>query len=210
MTTFTTDQEAFWAGEFGSAYAERTTSTSHQGRRLALFARILARSHGIRSVLELGANRGHNLAALRTLLPDAELTGVEINADAFKALQAIQGVEAQHSSILDYKPRRKWDLCLTRGVLIHINPDRLNDVYDLMYRCSSRYICIAEYYNPVPVAVDYRGHADRLFKRDFAGEFMDRFPGVSLIDYGFVYHRDPNFPQDDLTWFVLKKPTTAD
>jgi spore coat polysaccharide biosynthesis protein SpsF len=26
-----------------------------------------------------------------------------------------------------------------------------------------------------------------------------------LVDYGFAYHRDPAFPQDDITWFLLEK-----
>jgi spore coat polysaccharide biosynthesis protein SpsF len=25
------------------------------------------------------------------------------------------------------------------------------------------------------------------------------------VDYGFAYRRDPNFPQDDITWFLLEK-----
>jgi hypothetical protein len=37
---------------------------------------------------------------------------------------------------------------------------------------------------------------------------LDRFPDLSLVEYGFVYHRDP-FPQDDLTWFLLEKPQAA-
>jgi spore coat polysaccharide biosynthesis protein SpsF len=90
-------------------------------------------------------------------------------------------------------------------VLIHINPDRLQDVYDLLYKTSRRYICLAEYYNPTPVKVDYRGHKNKLFKRDFAGEMLDRFKDLELLDYGFVYHRDNNFPQDDLNWFLLRK-----
>ena len=63
---------------------------------------------------------------------------------------------------------------------------------------------ICEYYNPTPVTVPYRGASERLFKRDFAGELMDRFD-LALVDYGFVYHRDSHFPQDDLTWFLLEK-----
>ena len=51
----------------------------------------------------------------------------------------------------------------------------------------------------------YRGHSQRLFKRDFAGEMLDRFPDLTLVDYGFAYHRDANFPQDDTTWFLLEK-----
>ena len=64
---------------------------------------------------------------------------------------------------------------------------------------------IAEYYNPSPTAISYRGHEDRLFKRDFAGEFLDRHQEFSLVDYGFAYRRDAQFPQDDITWFLMEK-----
>lgn len=53
--------------------------------------------------------------------------------------------------------------------------------------------------------VSYRGHSDRLFKRDFAGEVLDTFPEMRLIDYGFTYRRDPNYPHDDINWFVMEK-----
>jgi spore coat polysaccharide biosynthesis protein SpsF len=101
------------------------------------------------------------------------------------------------------------DLVLVKGVLIHLNPDVLASVYELLRAASSRYICIVEYYNPSPVTIPYRGHTDRLFKRDFAGELLARYPELRLLDYGFVYHGDPNFPQDDLTWFLLEKRTSA-
>jgi spore coat polysaccharide biosynthesis protein SpsF len=64
---------------------------------------------------------------------------------------------------------------------------------------------ICEYYNPSPVAIPYRGHSDRLFKRDFAGEMLEMFADLKLVDYGFAYHRDPAFPQDDITWFLMEK-----
>ncbi len=90
-------------------------------------------------------------------------------------------------------------------MLIHINPDALDAVYQRLYECSSRYIVIAEYYNPTPVTIEYRGHSGKLFKRDFAGEMMDKYPDLQLLDYGFCWHRDPVFPQDDITWFLLHK-----
>jgi spore coat polysaccharide biosynthesis protein SpsF len=101
--------------------------------------------------------------------------------------------------------KSKYDFALIKGVLIHINPDYLGKVYDMLYSSTSCYICIAEYYNPKPVEVTYRGHEGKLFKRDFAGEMMDKFPDLKLLDYGFVYHRDYHFPQDDTTWFLLEK-----
>ena len=97
------------------------------------------------------------------------------------------------------------DLVFIRGVLIHISPDALDEVYEKLYKLSKRYILISEYYNPNPVAIEYRGHTNKLFKRDFCGEVLDKYPDLKLIDYGFVYHRDPVFPQDDITWFLLEK-----
>jgi pseudaminic acid biosynthesis-associated methylase len=97
------------------------------------------------------------------------------------------------------------DLALIKGVLIHMNPDVLPTIYDKLVAATSRYLLVAEYYNPVPVAISYRGHPDRLFKRDFAGEILDLYPEMELVDYGFAYHRDPNFPQDDITWFLMQK-----
>jgi spore coat polysaccharide biosynthesis protein SpsF len=44
-----------------------------------------------------------------------------------------------------------------------------------------------------------------LFKRDFAGEMLEQFADLRLIDYGFAYRRDPAFPQDDITWFLMEK-----
>ena len=89
--------------------------------------------------------------------------------------------------------------------MIHINPDCLENVYDILYEHSNKYICLTEYYNPTPVEVSYRGNEKRLFKRDFTGEIMDRYPDLKLLKYGFIYHRDYNFPGDDLTWFLMEK-----
>jgi len=117
-------------------------------------------------------------------------------------------VEVYNESMLAFKPHRTYDLVLSKGVLIHLNPEELPQAYELMHRSTSRYICIAEYYNPTPVTVTYRGHTERLFKRDFAGEMLDRFSDLVLVKYGFAYHRDPAFPQDDITWFLLEKKLT--
>ena len=113
-------------------------------------------------------------------------------------------IDVIHGSVLEFQPDEPRDFVLVKGLLIHLNPDRLGKVYDLLHASTLRYICIAEYYNPTPVELTYRGNSDRLFKRDFAGEMLDRFEDLSLVDYGFVYHRD-RFAQDDITWFLLQK-----
>ena len=108
-------------------------------------------------------------------------------------------------SIIDFKPLKKWDLVLIKGVLIHINPKYLEKVYENLFNSTSRYILLCEYYSRAPEKLDYRGYKNKLFKRDFCGELLDRYKNLRLVDYGFVYHRDQRFPQDDLSWFLLEK-----
>lgn len=204
---FRTEQEEFWAGEFGDRYAERNSNPHSIASQTAIFARILCRTYQVQQVLELGANIGHNLLALQRLLPECSFTAVEINHKAAVSLEAILHTRVFRGSIFDFSAEQlgSHDLTMTAGVLIHINPELISDVYDRLYRCSRKYILLWEYYNPSPVEVSYRGHSERLFKRDFAGEMMDRFSDLELVDYGFQYHRDPNFPADDSTWFLLRK-----
>lgn len=204
INAFQTEQERFWAGEFGNEYIER--NRSRVSDNIHFFSKILSKTSNVKSIIEFGSNIGSNLIAIHHLLPDIRLSAVEINKKAVKELKKIDYIsEIFPVSILEFQPPKKYDLCFVKGVLIHINPDKLEGIYKLLYNSSNKYILIAEYYNPSPVEIDYRGHKGKLFKRDFAGEIMDLFPDVRLIDYGFFYHRDPNFPQDDITWFLLSK-----
>lgn len=205
MSNYSTEQEGFWAGAFGTEYSERNVGAGWIAANLALFGTVLARTRGVRSAVEFGANIGLNLRAIDQLVPEADLAGVEINAAAAATLRDWGRAEVFEQSIFDFAPARQWDLALIKGVLIHINPDELPKVYDKLLEATGRYLCVVEYYNPTPVALPYRGHEDRLFKRDFAGEMLDRHQSLRLVDYGFCYHRDPNFPQDDVTWFLMEK-----
>lgn len=201
-----TEQEIFWRGAFGDSYIDRNNDPRFVATDAAFFNRVLNRTRNICSVLELGSNIGLNLMAIKQLLPNAQLSAVEINEKAAAGLKMnLPEVNLHLGSILDFQPESVWDFVFTKGVLIHINPEKVHVVYDLVYRCSSHYIMLSEYYNPKPVEVLYRGYTGKLFKRDFAGEMLDQYPDVSLLDYGFAYHRDPNFPQDDMTWFLLEK-----
>lgn len=203
---YATSQEAFWAGNFGTEYIGRNDSTQLLASNLNFFTKALKQAGKIATCLELGANIGMNLRALQLLYPGIGLKGAEINPDAAKLLGELIGQKnVYEGSIFDYPITDKVDLSLIKGVLIHINPDMLHAVYEKLYQATHRYILVCEYYNPSPVAITYRGHADRLFKRDFAGEMLDKYSDLTLVDYGFAYRRDPAFPQDDITWFLMEK-----
>lgn len=197
-------QEIFWEGEFGNEYIDRNNDRQIIASNIAMFSKVFASTVPPKSVIELGANIGLNLIALQTLFPEIKCAGVEINKTAADILAKNGKIEVHCESLIDFASEPR-ELALIKGVLIHINPDLLPQVYKRLYDLSSRYIVICEYYNPSPVTISYRGHSDKLFKRDFAGEIMTAYPDLSLVDYGFVYRRDPSFPLDDLTWFLLEK-----
>lgn len=200
-----TDQELFWKSDFGDKYIDRNNEDAIVRSNAALFSKILGR-HKIASLIEFGANVGLNLDALNSLYPDIELFAIEINKRACDILRKKSHVKTIYDcSILDFSTDYPRDCVLIKGVLIHLNPEVLDQTYKILHASSKKYICIAEYYNPTPISVMYHGNKDRLFKRDFAGEMLKKFSDLRLVDYGFVYRNDIHFPQDDLTWFLLEK-----
>lgn len=204
---YRTEQEAFWAGEFGEAYRERCAlSEELVAARTACMARMLRHAAPVHSAFEIGCNIGLNLLAIKRVSPATELEAIEINAQSAKAANELGVATVETASVLDYEPKKTYDLSMICGVLIHLNPEVLGEVYDTLFKLSRRHILLFEYYNPTPVAVKYRGHEGRLFKRDFAGEMLDRFGDkLRLVDYGFFYHRDPIARSDDGTFFLLEK-----
>lgn len=207
MEQYKSEQEKFWAGHFGDEYLNRNRDEDLIAAKTALFSEILKSiPSSVSSIIEFGPNIGLNLIALHRLLPSCDLSGVEINEKAVDYLKELPFLSSvHHQSIIHFKPSTTYDLVMTVGVLIHINPELLPDVYSKIYESSKKYILIAEYYNPSPVELNYRGHTGKLFKRDFSGEMMDKYQDLNLIDYGFVYHRDSHFPLDDISWFLLSK-----
>ena len=201
-----TIQEEFWAGEFGDDYIARNKSDALLAANLALFSEIMKATGPVSSVLELGCNVGMNLKAFDLLGPTMLKAGFDINESAISQLKSEKpNFDVKTGSIIEDLATEAVDLTFTKGVLIHINPDYLEAVYANLYEKSNKYICVIEYYNPSPVSITYRGHDDRLFKRDFCGDLLDKYSDLELVKYGFCYRRDPVFKQDDMTWFLMKK-----
>lgn len=191
-----------WTHDFGNRYLDRQINQDESLK--FFFENSLAFTYSdIESVIEFGAGDGRNLKAIHKIYPRAELSAIEINRASCDTMRALNYIKVHEQSIIE--PFLNCaDLVLTKGVLIHIPPEHLQTVYQRLYKCSLKYILICEYYNPSPVEVNYRGHEQMLWKRDFAGEMLDMFPDLRLVDYGFVYHRD-EYPLDDVTWFLMEK-----
>jgi spore coat polysaccharide biosynthesis protein SpsF len=212
------EQEAFWAGQPGTDYFMRhggpAGGTAEAFRHRQMFWRnaIDWDSFGApASVVEFGANMGINLTAICSVCRELEMQppqvwAVEINETACQRLQA-EGIPHFNTSILDYDmgARVRCDLAFTMGMLIHIAPEDLPRAYEALHFSSLEWVLMAEYFCPTPREIEYRGEKNKLWARDFAGEFMDMFPAYRLWNYGFVYKRDKDCPLDNINWFLLRK-----
>ena len=195
------EQEKLWSGSFGSSYTQRNPG-SPTGDRI-FWERALDKTGTITTVLELGANKGNNIRALRRHLPLAQLDGFEINPEAFKQLELVAD-ESRCGSILDFQPSRTWDLVFTKGVLIHIAPSDLDKAVRVLYEASCKYILISEYFNERPVEIKYRGIDGALWKRDFGEFLLNQYPGLKCVDYFFWWRHDRH-PQDNITTWIFQK-----
>ena len=199
--------EQLWEGEYGNNYTDRSRLgkkevTSRRGN----LEKCLLKADKISSSLEIGSNIGYNEIALRELFPEIEMEVIEVNKHAADECKKIPKVKVNNCSLFDYELSRQFDLSLVHGILIYIEDEELHKAYELLYKSSKRYILIIEYYNPTPLCVNNNNPERATFvKRDFAGEMMDLYKDLQLLDYGFIYHRDGYYPMDDFNWFLLEK-----
>jgi len=66
---------------------------------IALFSKILYRTNGIDSLLEIGANIGLNLKAIKQLLPQVKLSVIEVNQKAVEELEKMGGGDSLSSRL---------------------------------------------------------------------------------------------------------------
>tara|TARA_Y100000816_G_scaffold120787_1_gene84869 strand:- start:217 stop:819 length:603 start_codon:yes stop_codon:yes gene_type:complete len=197
-----TNQELFWKGAQGNKYINRNTIGY---RSFNIGRNLLKNKIDVLSAVEIGPNIGHNLDAIKNIYPRVETYGIEINEKAFKELRKKH--DGINQSILKYKIKKKFDLVIITGVLMHQDPTKLDIIYSKINKLCSKYIYLSEYFNPVPVEIPYRGERERLFKRDFAKELWMKFKKLKLVDYGFHWKEDPFFKNtvDNTNWFIFKK-----
>ena len=179
---YKTQQEKFWQGNFGDEYINRNKNKFLIKNNFFLFKKIFSKLFRIKSLIEFGPNIGLNIIALKKIFKLKFITAVEINKKACLKIKDIQKLNVINNSIINFLPKKKHDLVLVKGVLIHINPNKLKKVYKTIYKSckTSGYILIAEYYSPQPTMMIYRGKRNKLFKRVFS-----LFKKTKIIKYGF-------------------------
>lgn len=186
-----TQQTAFWQGEFGAEYTERNFFTVEEQDTLYADEYGVTRTEmnrkflsdiNFESLLEVGCNVGNQLRCLQSM-GYSNLYGVELQSYAVERAKEIsKGINIIQGSGFDIPFKdRYFDLVFTSGVLIHINPQHINNIIDEIYRTSSRYIWGFEYFSETHEEIAYRGNEDKMWKANFKQLFLDRYPDLKLI-----------------------------
>ena len=186
-----------WAGDFGDAYTARNVVDPASR---APFWECMAVMTGPASVLEIGCNRGHNLSALRRILPDARLVGVDVNREALRQVPVADRIEVAVCRAADVATvGSEFGLVFTAGVLIHVPPAELDAVLNSMAAVSRRWLLAVEYEAETETMINYRGQDDLLWKRPY---------GALLARYGEVVARGLATKADgfdNCTWTLVAK-----
>lgn len=202
-------QEQLWRNDFGDAYVDRNVvSDAHLANLTRNWTRVLEATQGrpAKTIFEGGANIGLNLRALRRLT-DARFIALEPNAKARQRLLDDKIVEP--GDVMDGLlskidlPDASVDLSFTSGVLIHVPPKDLLASIGELVRVSRRYVVCIEYFSDKPEEIPYRGQTEALFKRDFGSFYLENFPQLRVLDYGFAWKAMTGL--DNLTWQLFEK-----
>ena len=78
--TYKTEQEAFWAGDFGNDYIDRNMGDKLLASNLNFFTKALGQATNVSSCVEFGANIGMNLRALKLLYPAMKLMRLKLTS----------------------------------------------------------------------------------------------------------------------------------
>jgi SAM-dependent methyltransferase len=172
METRSTEYQTKWQSEFGNDY--QTRNSIKKDDRHKIWITLLNKlgfinlthelnDHGdatewasngsknIKSALEVGCSRGHNLHAIRQAT-GADVVGIEINEKAIKEryVNSIVRGSAYDLPFVD----GQFDLVYTAGVLIHLSDT--DKAMKEIYRVSSQYILSIEYFDDKDREISYR------------------------------------------------------
>jgi len=136
------DKKGRWNGDFGIRY---TTRNKIIPEKLVPFFKKILKEIEVKKILEVGCNRGHNLNAL-TYCGQYDLYGIDINPYSILLARENKEISFNVGNIFDilYKDNF-FDLVMTIGVLIHIDPNDLKNAIAELLRVSKKYFLMMEY-----------------------------------------------------------------
>lgn len=185
---------------FGGKYVERCNVDSKDRREI--FEKLI-KELGIKSILEVGCNKGHNLEALDTSV-DSDIFGIEPNSALCKVPHIIKG----NAYELPWEPN-VFEMVFTSGVLIHIPEYNLATALSEMNRVASKYVMFIEYYSDKTEGKEYRdfGGKEGVWSRPYGEIYKKQFPDNELVKTGKISDLgDDGWGFTDCNYWIYKKP----
>lgn len=211
----TTEQIKVWTGEFGRAYTERNRFADAEDFNQLYVTRYGHRRDDLNRdwlsflpkdarILEIGANIGNQLEALRRI-GFSKLYGLEIQRYCVGEAKRIHPeVDVYEGSGLDIPFKDGYfDLVFTNNVLIHISPKDLPTLMREVNRVCRGHVFGFEYYAPEFTEINYRGNTNLLWKGDYSRLYQDNCPELKPVREELFPCLDEPGNVDKL--FLLKK-----
>ncbi|MEO8449708.1 MAG: pseudaminic acid biosynthesis-associated methylase [Gemmatimonadota bacterium] len=190
----TTPELQVWTSEFGRAYTDRNTLSVEDmdqafaaqfGVAKTVIYRELVGAARLPAgrVLEVGCNIGLQLRLLERVNPGLEFHGLEPQPYAVKQARELSPNMTFHDGTAFALPfeDRSFDLVMTHGVLIHINPKDLPRALAEIHRVSRRFVLCHEYYAERPTEIRYHDRDGLLWKRNFGQAYLDQFADLRAV-----------------------------
>jgi len=136
------NKKGTWSGDFGIRYTIRNKIIPE---KLVPFYKKALKDLEVERILEVGCNRGHNLKAI-SYCGQYDLYGIDINPYSILIAREMKEINFANGNIFDilYKDNY-FDLVMTVGVLIHIDPHDLKNAIKELLRVSNKYYLMMEY-----------------------------------------------------------------
>lgn len=186
----------FWTGVGGTAYTKRNRVDFKD--RVPFWQHIIDVTNA-QSFLEVGANAGWNFEAIKSLAPEAVMSGVDYCEDALREANA-KGFDVEvmaGDKVAEFFGAGACELAFTSGVLIHVPPDELIQTMAAIRDVSCQYVLAIEYESQIAEPVEYRGREGLLWKRPYGKLYQDM--GLSLVETGVAVGFD------QCTYWLLEK-----
>jgi len=191
-TKFNKDRSTeLYLSKFGEDYTERTEkdlelrdlhTLEETGERISTTLRRILPQDQLHSILELGCGLGHNLKILSHLVPTKNLVGVDFQKQAVNS-----GSRLNENINFICMPADKYlnncmrfDLILTRMLLIHVHPSKIERLIKLISR-KTRYLTCIEYYSEEYEEVPWRGQEGIVWKTNFCKLIKATIPDCEII-----------------------------
>ena len=210
-------QEKIWESDFGRKYTQRNTFNSY-----TIWNKSYIKKFGVSKdcinkaflkklpktikILEIGCNIGNQLNCLKKM-GFKNLSGIDIQKNCLKKIKKrINNIKVINASAynLPFK-KNSFDFVFTSNVLIHFPPNKINKVFDEIYRVTSKWIWGFEYFSIKFEEVIYRKNKNLLWKTDYKKLFLKRFKNLYLEKEKFYRNISNNKEIDVMFLLKIKK-----